>query len=90
MLQSHYTFCLHSDGIYVWHITWTGNFLGLLLLAAFLAQIASFIGGIVSLFGIPKGAVKLILWKALVGILASGAMGYVIYYVALAYAFSGC
>ncbi len=46
------------------------------LLGAFCLQIVSLISGIVSLFGIPKLGAEFILWKAVVGILASCGMGF--------------
>lgn len=42
-------------------------------------QIISLILGIVSLFGIPQHGARLILWKAVIGILASCGMAYVSY-----------
>ena len=48
------------------------------LLGAFFIQIISLILGIVSLFGIPRYGARLILWKALIGIIASCGMEFMI------------
>src|SRR5271154_3176535 len=45
------------------------------LLVAFCLQIFSIVLGIVSLFGISRHGARLILWKAVIGILASCGMG---------------
>jgi hypothetical protein len=50
---------------------------------AFLLQIVSLILGIVSLFGIPHYGARFILWKSLVGILASCGVGFVIFLMAV-------
>jgi hypothetical protein len=39
-------------------------------------QFSSFIGGIVSLFGVKQHGVKIILWKSVIGILASCGVGF--------------
>jgi hypothetical protein len=46
----------------------------------FLTLMSSFLGGIISLFGIPKCGSKKILWKAIIGIIASLVLGLVCFY----------
>ena len=56
---------------------------GYFALGAFVVQVISLILGIVSLFGIPRHGARLILWKAVVGIIASCGMGFVSIYLIL-------
>ena len=57
---------------------------------AFCVQIASLILGIASLFGISKYGAKLILWKAILGIIGSAGMGIVLFLGMVANAMGGC
>ncbi len=75
--------------IFIGHrvILLSGDFLRIYFLSAFFLSLFSLILGIVSLFGIPNCGWRLILWKALLGIL--GSCGVVYFFILLVLAFDG-
>jgi len=66
--------CLFIGWLVAYYLKWGVS--GTLLEIIFLALVTSFFAGITSLFGISKYGLKKILWKALIGIIASAVLGF--------------